>query len=143
MELLPHHPALEVLLAFFSEMNAWELQAAEQHRAKVDRTQFERNRALRRAKLEEIFERFCEVGKEAERLQDVGVSFSLGKPEHEGESIVRTTERAGTVTIETEQPEERGWQYKYQLVDVAGEWRIRDNRKYRSKGETKWSKDLL
>lgn len=141
------HPAVQVLQAFFLEMDAWESEAARHHRSvdwgNADQAQLARDRVLQRQNMEQIFEQYCEVGKQAERLQDQGLSFNLGQPEHEGETVVRVTERAGKVLVETEQPQSRGWEFRYELLQIAGEWRLRDRRKRRCKGQERWSKDLL
>jgi hypothetical protein len=143
------HPAVQVLLAFFAEMNAWETEMSRHHHStrgiNTSAEKLSQDRAIQRKRLEEIFEKYCEVGAKCERLEDEGLSFNLDSPEHdpEKEMIESVVVKPGKVIVETKQPLPTGWRYRYEVVDCGGAWRVRDNRKYSSAKNPTWRKHLL
>ena len=142
-----NHPAADILRSYFSEMNAWERECAAHYKSLdwergIDKAALDLARASQRKRLEQIFERYCEIGKQAERLQDLG-SYNPDQPEHDDEEITSLTEKAGKVIIETRQRRFRGWEFRYEVVQVDGNWRLRDNRKFRSQGKPAWKRHML
>ena len=148
METNANHPAAKALQAFFSEKNDWETDIAQYYKS-VDwgnssQEELDSAKARYRAWLEAIFEKYCQAGAEAERLQDTaGISYDPSQPEHGDEAIISLTEKGRKVIIETRQMRPHGWEYRYELVQVDGRWLLRDTRKYRFQGETDWERDML
>jgi hypothetical protein len=109
------HPAVQVFLSFFAEMNAWETEMSHYHHStsgvNTSKEKLAQDRAIHRKHLEEIFEKYCEVGAKCKRLEDEGLSFNLDSPEHdlENERIESVVVKPGKVIIETKQPHPRGW----------------------------------
>lgn len=143
------HPALVVLKSFFAEMNAWEKGVAARYKAidwgNTSAEALARDRAIDRQGATAIFEKYCEVGAKATRLQDQGLSFNPDRPEYdpEGEVVVAVTERPGKVIVETKQTYLLKWRMKYEIVETPNGWRIRDNRKRSSDKNPRWDRDML
>ncbi|MBN2577534.1 MAG: hypothetical protein JXB10_00900 [Pirellulales bacterium] len=124
-------------------MNTWEVEAYQQDKS-IDEealTEEEYNRIFEndRKKLERIFKKYCEQGTKAKRLRDPG--YSCGDPtdyDPENEIIVSVTEKANKVIIETKQIRHWCWKMKYEMINIKGEWRIKDNRKYSSEINKRW-----
>jgi hypothetical protein len=150
MEPAIDHPAVQVLLSFFNEMNAWENEMS-RYVSSIDRSNTSqekqaRDMAIHRKQLEEVYEKYCEVGARAERLQDLGLSFSRGLATHdpEREKIVSVSVTPGRVIVETkESAATGGWGYKYEIVEKDGAWRVRDNRERNSEKNPNWREDML
>ena len=142
------HPAVETLRSFFAAMHDWGAEMVCHHRAidwdNVDEPGLERDRAEQRKKIEAIFNRFCEVGVKAERLEGTGLAFR-NPPEYnlDHEHILSVSEKPGKLVIETKQSHGLGWRYKYELVPGGEGWRIRDNRKYCSDKNPSWRAHML
>jgi len=141
------HPAVEVLLAFFAEMNAWETEVARHYKsidwAHGDYDELQQANMSHRERLDQIFERFCELGKQAERLQERGWTCNLQLPEHSDETVTSVEEKPGTVIVETQQMRPNGGVFRYELVQMDGQWHVRDNRQRRSEVDASWSKYML
>lgn len=150
MEQTTEHPAVQLLKCFFSEMNAWEAEASRQYKSiewgKTPREVIERDGKLQRQKLVEIFEKYCEVGTKAKRLQDQGLAFNLDQPEYdpERELILSVLEKPRKVVIETQRTYQGRFKFKYEVVQVGAGWRVRDNRKISSERDPpKWEAHCL
>lgn len=143
------HPAVTVLKAFFAEMNEWEKRAAARYEAidwgNTSEEALAHDRDLNRQEITAIFDKYCEVGSQATRLQDQGLSFNLDQPEYDpdGETIVDIIAKKGKVIVETQQTYLLKWKMKYELVETADGWKIRDNRKRSSDKNSRWKRDIL
>ena len=141
--------ALEVLRSFYAEMYEWELNAAKKRGAidwqSFSKDEYMRDGAILRKKLEEIFERYCEVGVNSKRLRDPGLSFSLGKPTYDWqeEEIIAVTTKGNRAVVETKELKAYGTYRKFELVESGHQWKIRDNLKYKFKSDSKWAPDIL
>ena len=146
-EVTKNHPAAKVLQAFFSEMTAWETDVAQYYKSvdwgNASQEILDRAKEQYRERLEAIFQKYCQAGAQAERLQDAGISYDPSQPEHGDESIISLTEKGRKVIIETRQMRPHGWEYRYELVQMDGRWLLRDTRKYRFQGDTDWERDML
>ena len=142
------HPAVKLLLEFFCKLNEWESETNRQYEA-IDWESFseaenstqvsERKRALAG-----IFAEYCDVGANATRLQDQGLSHSA-RPQHdpEVEKIIEVREEAGTVVVETRETVGSKWFWKYEVVRTKDGWKVKDKRYRKLKPEGRWSKDIL
>lgn len=143
------HPAAANLRSFFAAMKAWGDEMIRHHRSidwdHADEQELDRNKVEQRARLASIYASFCESGPKARRLRDEGLAFHGDSPEYDPEfqPIVAIEERDGRVVIETKQTNKFGWRYRYELVEVGGSWRIRDNKKRGSDKNPAWEPDLL
>jgi hypothetical protein len=143
------HPAIKRLFEFFAKMCAWEVEAYRHYKsgawAEMSEEQIERENFVRRKALESIYEDYCDAGKNAERLQDAGISY--GDPptyDPTGEQIVSFTEKRGKIIIESKENYRMKCVRKFELVEKDGIWRLRDSLKYKWEGEpSKWKKSIL
>lgn len=142
--------ATQCLMGFFEDMKQWELEMIEYFKffdeGNVSEEEDIVQSKQQKEALAEIYEKYCEVGRKAKRLQDQGLSFNPDYPEHgkDAESVTSITEKPSKVIIETKQEIGLRWRYRYELIQVEGEWKVRDNRKRSSDEEyPKWSKDML
>jgi|PlaIllAssembly_1097288.scaffolds.fasta_scaffold05189_2 hypothetical protein len=144
-----NHPAVQVLEAFFAEMNRWGAEAIRQYEAidwgNVDQEAIALDRRKQREALTAIYERYCDIGGNAERLQDEGIAIKLDRPEYDplGEDVISVMEKSGVVVVETKQNQRPNWKFRYELVSKEGEWRVRDTRKRCSEQNPKWKRDML
>ncbi|MEZ6072497.1 MAG: NTF2 fold immunity protein [Pirellulales bacterium] len=143
------HPAAKLLMKFFAEMHSWEAAAARRENAfdweNSTESDYDELTVQEREEVAHIFERFCEVGRLACRLQEGGMSLSLDEPHYnpEKESIESFEESNDVVVIETKQAHHHRFYYRYELVRVGDEWRIRDNKKYAVTKGSSWTEDIL
>ena len=139
------HPAVKRLLAYFNAMNDWGSRAQLQSDAiDWERTTTEEVNQLRdswREQLTGIYSEYCEVGVDAKRLRDSGVSFNRGRQFYE--EVTAVNHKGDKIIIETQQTEAARWRYCYELVLVGDIWRIRNNRKQSSDKDRRWKTDLL
>jgi hypothetical protein len=141
--------ATEFLFSFFEEMEAWEIALADRYSAiDWENTTEELVKQIfddGRSRLEAIFREYCEVGPEAERLQDEQPSFRVGEPTYsrECERVVSCRQQNHTIIIETQQVKPPNWEYRYELVPREGEWRICDKRDRRTPKHRTWEADIL
>lgn len=145
---LSDHPAVIVLKEFFGAMNSWEADALQHHESvdwgNADELQLAVQREVQRRHLEAIFAKYCEIGTQAERLQNQGLSF--GDPpaySTDGEEVISVTPKGSKLVIETRQTRPPHWKYRYELVQLEGEWRLRDTRKRSSEKNPTWRRDML
>lgn len=82
-----------------------------------------------RERLCEIYFRYCESGREATRLENF-MAFRGGQTYgEENEKIVEVEERKGKVVITTRQLSDYKYFLRYEVVEIGGQMKIRDNRK--------------
>jgi hypothetical protein len=143
------HPAVATLRSFFAAMEACGAKMIEHHASidwgNADEDVLQGDRARQRRELEAIFEEFCEVGTKAKTLQDMGLAFNLGSPEYDptNELVTSVCERSRRIVVETQQINEARWRFRYELVNVDGRWKVRDNKKRGSDRNPAWRPDLL
>ena len=142
--------AVNCLLTYFAEMYKWEdetdrLLSSPEVRA-MDYESRIKEKKIRRALLEDIFHKYCEVGKDAKRLQGGGLSYGTPRaydPPHE--SIISVEEKKNgiiiVVTSRTDNPVDT--HFKYELIEVDSQFLIKDNKKMMSAVFQRWSSHML
>jgi hypothetical protein len=142
------HPAVKALRAFQREMNCWEWEMIKEDfsdlehlpAAKIDAL-VDKRRERSRAKLRSIFERHCEAGAKARRVDDV-LHYGGDEPDYnpETEKVLSIQEKAGKVIVETQMAHNFRFRLKYELVESNGQWLLRDNRKCKGDFNDKWKR---
>ena len=135
--------AVRILKEFIGAMQNWESEML-RHSATIDwpnakQEELELHSAQMRRRLAEIFERYCEAGRDAERVNDV-LHCGGGEPDYNAqtERITSVVTRGRKVVVETHQAHNFRHKLRYELVQVDGRWKVRDNRKCSFEYETRW-----
>ncbi len=147
----PEHPAYAVLRAFFDAMRGWEEEMLRESKdlprifegmseEQVSSGLTERGIAARK-RLAMIFERYCEAGERAKRLADV-LHFGAEQPIYDPnkEEMLSVHELNGRVIIETKTIRDFPLRMRYEMIEHADGWKIRDNRKCFSERLGKWQR---
>jgi hypothetical protein len=143
-----NHPALKVLRGFMSEMNKWEWELIREDFSdleELDERTIEAELAKRRRKqrdrLAKIFDKYCEGGRTAKRVNDI-LHCGGVEPDYnpQTEKILSVREESDRVIVETQMAHNFKFKLRYELVSMNGKWRIRDNRKCWSDFSPKWSR---
>jgi len=149
MKPVPEHPATNVLRSFFNAMNAWEWDRIRESRDIPSRFRgmkeedIERGlleiRAAARARLGAIFDEFCAIGSAAKRVNNV-IHYGAEEPDYnsEKEQVLSVVDRGDRVIIETQMTHQLRNRLKYELINMNGGWKIRDNRKSFAEHSKKW-----
>jgi hypothetical protein len=143
MSLPSDHPALNVLRSFMTEMHAWEAEMLHRHKVRdwenSTEEEFRKEDAELRRRLAQIFAQYCEIGDRAQRVHDQ-LHCGAAEPDYnsETEQIVSMTERGKKVIVETKMAHNFKFKLKYELLEVDGQWKIRDNRKCSFEFESRW-----
>jgi hypothetical protein len=98
----------------------------------------------RRRAIEDIFEEYCEVGRDAARFRDAGVSWSSpSEYDADRDQITFVSEKNGIVTADVVHAAIPDFVFRYNIVRLGERWMLRDVRKRRIKEMPGWSADLL
>lgn len=141
--------ATEVLLGFFEEMHRLGLDGVRYIRSVdpeegVDIDELARVRAVERKRLEDIFQRYCLEGLNAERLKSPVMSHRdppRYDPDHE--AIMSVATAGDVVVIETYEDVEVGWCYRYELARRGDRFFIKDNKQFRLEAAPEWKPHIL
>jgi hypothetical protein len=149
-----HHPALDVLRAFWGAMWKWESNLLRE-RTHLDTSSqgmaedaiyaaLSRQRAEARDELAAIFNRYCQAGSSARRVKDV-LHCGGEEPDYnpDKEAILSVIDRGDKVIVETQMTHQLCNRLRYELVKVNGDWKIRDNRKFYAPHWDKWMRQDL
>ena len=137
------HPAVTVLRSFMADTHAWEADMLHLHKTRdwenSTDEQVDKEHEELRSKLAVIFEKYCEVGTRAKRVNDQ-LHCGGAEPDYnpETEQVLAVTQRGKSVIVETKMAHNFRFKLKYELVQVEGQWKIRDNRKRSFEFEDKW-----
>jgi hypothetical protein len=144
------HPALSALREFWDAMHAWEAgmlreSANIEHMfdGQTDEQIVAGMRTLNdnaRERLAAIFERYCEAGRSAKRL---GYALHFGGVEPTYNStkervLVVTPRGQRSVIVETQMSHQLRDRLRYELIQIGGEWKVKDNRKCWAENAGKW-----
>lgn len=135
------HPAVKTLLGFFAEMNRWELEMIHEEREMLREdnplfaglTEDQIYAAVKKqthgqlARLARIFNIYCEIGDKASRITE---GLYWGAPDYDpnAERILSVKDHGDGVIIETKTDQGMRYLYKYELIKVGDQWRIREPR---------------
>lgn len=142
------HPGVKVLYRFISEMESWEWEFIredfsdlENASEKVAGAEVARRYGILRTGLAKIFEKYCEAGLKAKRMQDE-LHSGGNEPDYNSktETILSVEDCADTLIVETQMAHNFKFKLRYELVKINNRWRIRDNRKRRADYDQKWSR---
>jgi hypothetical protein len=89
--------------------------------------------------------KYCEKGERGARAQH-GLSWNLGQAEYDlkCQPILSVTEKSGSVFIETKQTFDPKCIYRYEVVCIDGEWRLKDKRKCKyNPDQPRWNSTIL
>lgn len=113
--------------------------SAEEIDAEVDRRD-----ARSRALLISIFEKYCEAGAMAFRVND-GMHWGGEMPDYDPatEVILSTVDKGDRFIVETQMAHNYKFRFRYELVMVNGKWLIRDDRKRKADFDNSWNHWIL
>jgi hypothetical protein len=142
------HPAVAVLRAFICERLQWEAASFKQSRAldkdkSVTMDDIQQAHQSFKNGLKDIYSKYCDVGLQAKRLRDQGVSF-CDRPGDDPnyERISSVEEKRGKVYIVTRCDAENWWS-RYEAVETSQGWKLRDRKGWKSKLDAKWLVEML
>jgi hypothetical protein len=144
------HPALTALREFWDAMHAWEAgmirESANLERMFEGQTSEQIVTGMRalnddaRERLAAIFERYCEAGRDAKRLGHA-LHFGGTEPTYNSakESVLVVTSRGQrSVIVETQMSHQLRNRLRYELIQMGGQWKVKDNRKFWAESAGKW-----
>jgi hypothetical protein len=136
-----------VLRAFQRAMSKWEWEMIREDFSDLEELPAEAiDQELRkrgdkqRRLLAKIFEKYCDAGTKARRVNDA-LHHGGEEPDYNAdtETILWITDKGDTVVIETQMAHNFCFRLRYELVNTAGKWLLRDNRKSAS-SDGKWGR---
>jgi Family of unknown function (DUF6882)/NTF2 fold immunity protein len=131
------HPAVHYLRSFFDAYSAWELEIASASKT-LTSAEYDVEWSSYRERLERIYEEYCAAGRNAKRLRDKGLSYSVLDTEYDSQRDVVTSvvlkKKKVIIETKTEITSNTGSRFEsniFEVVQVDGGWKVRDYRTYK------------
>jgi hypothetical protein len=142
--------AVNCLQAFFTEMFKWEeetdrLLSSPEVKAMTYESRLQEKR-IRRALIEEIFDKYCEVGKNSKRLKGGGLSYGTPRyydPSFEPIVSVEENKKGNVIVVTRRIDNPVDYRFKYEIIATELRFLIRDNKTSTTPMTPKWSSHLL